>query len=162
MGCCVLLQGIFLTQELNLHLLPLQYWQAGSLPLAPPGKPGSSTVEWKMVTCGENHICNIVIRSTSVSEYLFILFVKKILSYRKPTFCLFKSDFHTFCSKRIVLIIWQLDKHHTPLLHVYHSRHRLGQVFCRPGSTKQTYILYIMRTSAKWGLLRPVDNYSAR
>ena len=37
-GCCVLLQGIFLTQGLNSHLLCLLYWQADSLPLAPPGK----------------------------------------------------------------------------------------------------------------------------
>ena len=32
-------QGIFLTQESNLRLLCLLHWQAGSLPLAPPGKP---------------------------------------------------------------------------------------------------------------------------
>ena len=32
MGCHVL-QGIFPTQRLNLHLLYLWYWQAGSLPL---------------------------------------------------------------------------------------------------------------------------------
>ena len=38
-GCCALLQGIFLTQELNLSLLHLLHWQVGSLPLAPPGKP---------------------------------------------------------------------------------------------------------------------------
>ena len=31
--------GIFLTQGLNPHLLHLQHWQAGSLPLATPGKP---------------------------------------------------------------------------------------------------------------------------
>ena len=35
-GCHALFQGIFLTQGLNSYLL---YWQAGSLPLAPPGKP---------------------------------------------------------------------------------------------------------------------------
>ena len=34
-----LLQGIFLTQGLNPHLLHLLHWQAGSLPLLPPGKP---------------------------------------------------------------------------------------------------------------------------
>ena len=39
MGCHSLLQGIFLTQRLNLHLLYLLHWQVGSLPLAPPGKP---------------------------------------------------------------------------------------------------------------------------
>ena len=35
MGCHALLQGIFLTQGLNLRLLCLLHWQAGSLPLAP-------------------------------------------------------------------------------------------------------------------------------
>ena len=39
MGCHALLQGLFLTQGSNLHLLHLLHWQAGSLPLAPPGKP---------------------------------------------------------------------------------------------------------------------------
>ena len=38
-GCHFLFQGIFLTQGLNLHLLCLLYWQADSLPLAPPRKP---------------------------------------------------------------------------------------------------------------------------
>ena len=38
-GCHALLQGIFLTQGLNLCLLCLLHWQAGSLPLVPPGKP---------------------------------------------------------------------------------------------------------------------------
>ena len=37
MGCHALLQGIFLTQELNLSLLHLL--QADSLPTEPPGKP---------------------------------------------------------------------------------------------------------------------------
>ena len=38
-GCHALLQGIFLTQELNLCLLCLLHLHAGSLPLVPPGKP---------------------------------------------------------------------------------------------------------------------------
>ena len=37
--CHALLQGIFQTQGLKLHLLRLLHWQVGSLPLAPPGKP---------------------------------------------------------------------------------------------------------------------------
>ena len=37
-SCHALLQGIFLTQGLNLHLLRLLHWQGGSLPLAPPAK----------------------------------------------------------------------------------------------------------------------------
>ena len=35
--CHGLLQGFFPTQELNKTLLHLLHWQAGSLPLAPPG-----------------------------------------------------------------------------------------------------------------------------
>ena len=38
-GCRALLQGIFPTQGLNQRLLHLLPSQAGSLPLAPPGKP---------------------------------------------------------------------------------------------------------------------------
>ena len=37
--CCALLQGIFPTQGLNLWLLHLLHWQAGSFPLAPLGNP---------------------------------------------------------------------------------------------------------------------------
>ena len=37
MGCHALFQGIFPTQGSNPHLLCLLHWQAGSLPLVPPG-----------------------------------------------------------------------------------------------------------------------------
>ena len=42
--CYWLLQGIFLTQGANPRLLGLLHWQAGSLPLASPGKPRDTTV----------------------------------------------------------------------------------------------------------------------
>ena len=38
-GCRALLQGIFLMQGSKLSRSCLLRWQAGSLPLAPPGKP---------------------------------------------------------------------------------------------------------------------------
>ena len=38
-GCHIPLQGIFLTQWSNPHLLGLLHWQADSLLLMPPGKP---------------------------------------------------------------------------------------------------------------------------
>ena len=38
-GSHSLLQGIFLTQGLNSHLVHLLHWQVSSLPLTPPGKP---------------------------------------------------------------------------------------------------------------------------
>ena len=40
-GLPFLLQGIFPTQGLNPRVLCFLHWQAGSLPLAPPGKPFS-------------------------------------------------------------------------------------------------------------------------
>ena len=40
--CHTLFQEIFPTQGLNLYLLCFLHWQAGSLPLAPPGKPTPS------------------------------------------------------------------------------------------------------------------------
>ena len=46
-GFHFLLQGIFQTQGLNSHLLHLLHWQAGSLPLAPPGKTVSSSRHFK-------------------------------------------------------------------------------------------------------------------
>ena len=50
-GCHSLLQGIFLTQWLNLHLLYLLHWQAGSSPLAPPGKSLSFYVVVQLLSC---------------------------------------------------------------------------------------------------------------
>ena len=37
-GCHAFLQGIFLTQQPNLHLLNFLHWQVSSLPLVPPVK----------------------------------------------------------------------------------------------------------------------------
>ena len=45
-GCHFLLQGIFLTQGLNLHLL---CWQANSLPLCHLGNPSSSCTRVKRI-----------------------------------------------------------------------------------------------------------------
>ena len=46
-----ILQGIFATQGWHLHRLCLLYWQAGSLPLAPPGKP--SVTQGQRQNCSE-------------------------------------------------------------------------------------------------------------
>ena len=52
-GCHVLLQGTFLTQGSNLCPLHLLHWQAGTSPLAPPGK------QW----CCENSWLGIKVRN---------------------------------------------------------------------------------------------------
>ena len=46
MGCQALLQGIFPTQGWNPHLSVSPALQAGSLPLASPGKPCDLSVGW--------------------------------------------------------------------------------------------------------------------
>ena len=46
MGCHALLQGIFLTQGLNLRLFCLLHWQVGSLPPVLPGKSLFGYIEW--------------------------------------------------------------------------------------------------------------------
>ena len=53
-GCCFLLQGIFLTQGSSLYLL---HWQADSLPLSHLGRPDSSVQEptrspWPLILQG--------------------------------------------------------------------------------------------------------------
>ena len=50
-GFYALLQGIFLTQGLNPHLLCLLHWQADSLPLVSPGKPLSSSASEIAQSC---------------------------------------------------------------------------------------------------------------
>ena len=52
-GCHSLLQGIFLTQGLDPRLLRLLHWQAGSLPLAPPGKPRLTCEELLNFFCSD-------------------------------------------------------------------------------------------------------------
>ena len=48
MGCHDLLQGIFLTQGSNSHLLCLLHWQTGSLPLSYQGKPFGPITSWQI------------------------------------------------------------------------------------------------------------------
>ena len=48
-GCHFLLQGIFPPQGSNPSLLCLRHWQAGSLPLAPPGKPRPSSRDMEFI-----------------------------------------------------------------------------------------------------------------
>ena len=58
MGCHFLLQGIFLTQGSNPRLLRLLHWRAGSLPLAPSGKPCGLLLNSLLLSCLE--ICFLV------------------------------------------------------------------------------------------------------
>ena len=67
-SCHVLLQGIFLTQGSNPHLLNLLHWQAGSLPLVPSGKP-----IWYIV-CVYIYIYIYIYISILVSQFIPNLF----------------------------------------------------------------------------------------
>jgi len=50
-GCHAFLQQIFPTQGSNAHLLHILHCPAGSLPLAPPGKPGVSMLLLLLLSC---------------------------------------------------------------------------------------------------------------
>ena len=45
LGCHFLLQGVFLTQVLNPHLLHLLHWQEGSFPPMPQGNSKQYVIE---------------------------------------------------------------------------------------------------------------------
>ena len=70
LACHSLFQGVFLIQELNLLLLNFLHWKAGSLPLAPPGKPSleggteSNTVKGTDTRKGEKR------KGANISVYL--------------------------------------------------------------------------------------------
>ena len=68
--------GIFVTQGLNLHLLCLLHWQAGSLPLAPPEKPQelSSFEPWEELgMCMPSRFSHARPLSESVDEASMVL-----------------------------------------------------------------------------------------
>ena len=59
-GCHALLQGIFLTQGWNPHLLCLLCWHAGSLPLVPFGKSYVMYMYTQISTLIESHCLSTI------------------------------------------------------------------------------------------------------
>ena len=70
-GCHFLLQGIFLTQGLNLHLLCLPHQQVGSSPLVwtqsfmPSSSACRYTIQWLRMVLGTDTFCPCYIRVKS-------------------------------------------------------------------------------------------------
>ena len=103
--CHVLLQGIFPTEGSNLCLLCLLPWQAGSLPLAPPGKPikvkephrktgrrqeGSLLgLQWVSVPCSKRLWVKSPGERQQVSEVSLKEPASEATEFRKPTARLF-------------------------------------------------------------------------
>ena len=71
-GCPALLQGIFLIQELNPHLLHLLHWQAGSLQPVPPGKPNLNSI---------NGICDNQLPMVLKDPCLFLIVKPSYISF---------------------------------------------------------------------------------
>ena len=72
--CHALLWRVFLTQGSNPHLLCFLLWQAGSLPLAPPGKPNAQS---RGFAAGVRNL----IRLSLYSQLLYFLLV---LTFGQP------------------------------------------------------------------------------
>ena len=76
-GCHFLLQGVFLTQELNPCLFSLLHWQAGSLPLVPPGKAQFENVVFSKSSLKQLNMNILVLifffqRHSCLSQELFL------------------------------------------------------------------------------------------
>ena len=86
MGCHALLQGISPSQGSKRHLLRLLHWQAGSLPLAPPGKPQALlgkpdfilTDHVNVLVHQSSSLCCNLLKSTGSSQYALVFFSPKI------------------------------------------------------------------------------------
>ena len=74
-GCHFLLQGIFLTQELNPSLLHLLHWQVDSLPLHYLGSPLIHTINSKFKW--HHHICLVNIQNVIKSSNTVVSILKK-------------------------------------------------------------------------------------
>ena len=68
-SCHAILQGIFPTQGSNSHLLCLLRWQAGSLPLMPPGKPSRPLYCW------------VIFHAIDISQYIYPSIIDGHLRY---------------------------------------------------------------------------------
>ena len=66
-GCHAFLQGIFPTQGSNPRLFCILYWQAGSLPLAAPGKPKTflRSSELQKTQCKSNYSSKHILDTSS-------------------------------------------------------------------------------------------------
>ena len=95
-SCHALLQGIFLTQGLNQHILYLLNWQVGSLSLVPPGSPLGSR-KWK-------NFCSIS-RVPATWDRKFLEVLCTILSLKLTVlYCIHK--FHTANSCSVACLFW--------------------------------------------------------
>ena len=95
-GCHALLQGVFLTQGSNTCLLHLLHWQAGSLPLEPPGKPIYTLpcVKWiasgkPLHSPGSSAWCSGMIQREGLGrgEFVYIQLIHVIVQQRLAQHC---------------------------------------------------------------------------
>ena len=121
MGCHFLLQGIFLTQELNLHLLCLWHWQVNSLPPCHLGSILSTDVTQMEGLEGKDHAkcCADGRQSlTHHSQHLWILMAEGLAQVpRSGTFFPFFQVFlrEEFPSELCSRIINSTFTFHLPL-----------------------------------------------
>ena len=94
-------EGIFLTQGLNPRLLCFLHWQAGSLPLAPPGKPSSGPDNVKFLF-ESKYYCPVSLVAQTVKKLLAVEETRVwSLGWEDPLekamathSCIFPGEFH--------------------------------------------------------------------
>ena len=107
-GCHFLLQGIFLTQGSNPHLLCLLHWQVDSLLLMPAGKPINHIIPSQLlknfVKCNqENKVDNLdntwLENHLNFCEFIFVPYEIKLHTHTHT----FTHALFTMLHKRIIL-----------------------------------------------------------
>ena len=109
-GCYFLLQGIFLTQGSNPHLLCLLHWQVVSLPLAPPGKPCDKPRQH--IKKQRHPFANKGLYSQS---YGFSSHRLESWAIKKPE-CWRNDAFELWCWRRLLRVIWTARRSNQSIL----------------------------------------------
>ena len=103
---CALLQEIFLTQGSNPHLPHLLHWQAGSLPLVPPGKPINRNSLRKV-----RHMVTLMIVYVIVADQLVLVLKQQcyinLSNFSSQLWSSVLKDFWNFETKQLLLQLFE-------------------------------------------------------
>ena len=86
MRCHFPLQGIFLIQGSNPHLLTLLHWQAGSFPLSPPRSP-KYLYNSGFLPCNRKSLCPVGTDTISLQVWTVGGALPTVFQYFSPIFC---------------------------------------------------------------------------
>ena len=130
-GCHFLLQGVFLTQGSNLHLLCLLHWQVGTLPLTPPNQGPQTQSELETEMGAEPRSLDAKASPSYILQRDKRVMERISRGDSHPFLCLMTS---------LALLWWQRPCHAVPWSPI-HRPPRLQPCLGAPSSTSQRVFL---------------------